>query len=56
MALKEGNQTIQVTMPEFHRKKLAMMCSKLGLKKSEVLQRLIEQYNVFQQKEVEEKE
>lgn len=47
MALKEGNKMVQITLPEYHQKKLNTICSKTGLNKSAVIQRLIEGHDIF---------
>lgn len=47
MAIRDGNKTVQITLTKFHQNKLNVMCGRMGLKKSEVIQRLIEQYDVF---------
>jgi hypothetical protein len=46
MATKKGNSYIQITLPEFHSRKLQLICAKTGLTKSGVLQRLIENYKM----------
>jgi len=48
MAVKKGNKTIPVTLPEYHRKKLELICERTGISKSGVIQRLIEQHQIFE--------
>jgi hypothetical protein len=39
---------VQLTLPEYHRKKLEVICNKTGLTKSAVFQRFIEGYNIYE--------
>lgn len=47
MAIKKGNKILQITLPPFHQKKLAMICNKTGLNNSAVVQRWIEGHDLF---------
>jgi hypothetical protein len=51
MARKSTNTTLQITVTEFHIKKLGVICNQTGLTKSAIIQRFIEQYNMFEKKE-----
>jgi len=44
---KKGNTYIQITLTPFHMKKLEMIGKRTGLKKSGVLQRMIENYTLL---------
>ena len=54
MAVAEGNKIVQITLPKYHRKKLETICSRTGLNKSGVIQRLIEQYDLLNEKKEQE--
>ena len=43
---KESSQ-ITISLPEFHRKKLKAMMTKLGVNRSGIIQRLIESQSIF---------
>jgi predicted DNA-binding protein len=47
MTVKKGNKTIPITLPEYHQKKLKVICERTGISKSGVVQRLIEQHQIF---------
>lgn len=47
MALKKGNKILQITLPPFHQRKLALICDKTGLNNSAVIQRWIEGHDLF---------
>lgn len=47
MAIKKENTTVTITLTPFHIKKLKIIKSITGLKNSEVIQRMIEQHNLF---------
>ena len=47
MAVKKGNKTIPITLPKYHQKKLKVICERTGISKSGVVQRLIEQHQIF---------
>jgi hypothetical protein len=52
MAIKKGNRTEQITLQPYHQKKLNVIRTRLGeqgrpLSKTKAIQRLIEQYRVF---------
>lgn len=48
MAIKEGNKIISVTLTPIHEKKLRVLCSRSGLSKTQVIQRLLEQYKLME--------
>ena len=47
MAIKKGNKTSQITFTSYHLRKLKLMEERTGLKKSDIIQRLIEQYDLL---------
>lgn len=49
MTIKKGNRVIGITLPEFHLKKLDVMSKRAGLGKSAIIQRLIENFKLFQE-------
>jgi hypothetical protein len=56
MAVKDGNKILQVTLTEYHQRKLKTICSKTGLNKSAVIQRFIEGHNLFEHELLKEKD
>ena len=48
MTIKKENQIVPCTLAPFHVKKLLAVCNRTGLTKSGVIQRMIEQYNLFE--------
>jgi len=47
MAIKKGNRTVPITLLPYHQRKLKIICNRTNLSKSGVMQRLLEQYDVF---------
>ena len=47
MSIRKGNVIVAINLPKFHREKLSYICSMLGVSKSELVKRLIEQYDIF---------
>jgi hypothetical protein len=47
MAVRSENKIVPVNLPAYHRLKLGKICEQMGLTKSAVIQRLIEQHNLF---------
>lgn len=47
MAIRKGNKICQVVLTPFHQKKLELMCSRSGLPRTQVIQRLIENFELF---------
>jgi len=47
MAIRKGNVIVAVNLPPYHKEKLDMICGILGVSKSELVKRLIEQYDIF---------
>ena len=48
MAVKDGNKILQVTLTDYHYRKLETICSKTGLTKSAVIQRFIVGHNLYE--------
>lgn len=48
MAIKKENTIVPVTLAPFHMTKLTAICNRTWLTKSGVVQRMIEQYNLFE--------
>jgi hypothetical protein len=42
LAIEKGNKSVVVVLTPYHQKKLALMCDRTGLSKTQVVQRLIE--------------
>jgi len=51
MTLKEGNKILQVTLPPFHQRKLAIIQDRTSLSRSNIIQRLIENFKIFADEE-----
>lgn len=47
MAVKKDNKVTPITLMPYHCDKLNAICKRTGLTKSGVIQRLLEQYNLF---------
>lgn len=47
MATKKENINVQITLPPFHKRKLDIICSRLGLSRSGIVQRLLESYTII---------
>ena len=50
MAIRKGNTIVPINLPKFHKAKLEVMCSRLGITKSEAIKRMIEAYELFPNK------
>lgn len=46
MALKKENKVVPITLTPYHQKLLDLMCSRTGLSKTGVVQRLIEMHKL----------
>lgn len=51
MTVKKENRVTPITLPPYHAEKLNAICQRTGLTKSGVIQRLLEQYNLFEIKD-----
>lgn len=51
MAVKKENTIVPCTLTPYHCEKLNAICQRTGLTKSGVIQRLLEQYNLFEIKD-----
>jgi hypothetical protein len=51
MPPRKGNEIVPITLPPFHREKLAAICKFTGLTKSGVIQRMLENYRLFEIKD-----
>jgi hypothetical protein len=51
MATKKENKTVPVTLTPFHTRKLNLICDRTGLSKTAVIQRLIENFDLFADEE-----
>jgi metal-responsive CopG/Arc/MetJ family transcriptional regulator len=47
MAIKPDKKVVAITLPKFYLDKLEVMCTRLGISKSEMLRRLIDEYRLF---------
>ena len=47
MTVRSENKIVPITLPKFHQGKLSTACKRLGLTKSALIQRLIEDYKMF---------
>jgi len=47
MSEKKSKKVVAISFPNFHLQKLEVMCMKLGVSKSEMLRRMIEDYKLF---------
>lgn len=48
MAIKNGNKVVPITLTPFHLKKLAVIRGRVGLSNTAVVQRWIEQFDLFE--------
>jgi len=46
--IKKSNKVLAITLPEFHSRKLSLMCKRSGLSKTNIILRLIEQFQLFE--------
>lgn len=49
MTIKKGNRVIGITLPDFHLRKLGVMAKRAGLSKAAIIQRLIENFQLFEE-------
>jgi hypothetical protein len=48
MSVKKTNRTVPITLAPIHIRKLKLMVNRTGLTKSGIIQRLLEQHEVFE--------
>ena len=47
MTIKKGSKVVPITLSKYHISKIEVMCKRMGLSKSAIIQRLIEKQEVF---------
>lgn len=52
MAIRKGNKTVPITLTPYHQEKLKVIGLRSGLTNTAVVQRMIEQYELFESETV----